>query len=268
MSIVLLLGLVFFAYLAIAAAAFFAQGQIIYHPFKRIVATPEDIGLEYQEVSEPTADHRKLVFWRIPNSNSKKVVAYFHGNADNISTNVGLYKQLHEIGATIIAVEYPGYGPAAGAPSEAAIDLDIEALSVWLRREYLADSVTVIAMGRSLGGAVAAKLAQAYPVRGLIIESSFSRMTDIAQQQFWFLPVSLLLRERYDTESIVSNLSIPILVIHSRDDEVVPFALGERLYRAAIGPKRFLEIEGGHNDGVHISESLLTRAYRDFLDSL
>ncbi len=123
-------------------------------------------------------------------------------------------------------------------------------------------------MGRSLGGAVALKLANHLPLSGLILESTFNSMSDIARRKFPYLPVSLILTEKFDSEAILRHLNIPILVIHSPHDEVVPIELAEKLYAAAPGPKNFLRIEGGHNSGVNISSDQRRAAYAEFLSSL
>ncbi|MCX6830865.1 MAG: alpha/beta hydrolase, partial [candidate division Zixibacteria bacterium] len=101
---------------------------------------------------------------------------------------------------------------------------------------------------------------------GIILESTFNRMVDVGRKAFPYLPISFLLRERYDSEEIIRSLDKPVLVIHSPDDEVIPFELGRRLYGAAIGEKSFVEIKGSHNSGLEISEEALRIAYRDFFD--
>jgi uncharacterized protein len=253
------------AYLAICVAVYTLQRKLIYHPTGRVEATPTDIGLEYREFQLLSTDSVRFVVWQIPQTASRSVVVLFHGNADNISRNLDLYRTWYNLGASVVAFEYRGYLGGEGEPTEAGIERDLAVLADSLRTWYPSDSVKVIAMGRSLGGAVAAKLARIYPVSGLILESTFPSMADMGMSRFPFLPVALLLRERFDTESILHQLNIPVLVIHSGDDEIVPFHLGRKLYNAANEPKQFVEIEGDHNSGVDISRTQLVESYRQFL---
>lgn len=254
------------AYLAICVAAFLLQRKLIYHPNREIGGTPASIGFEYQEIALSSPDSVTFKVWRLPRSAPKAVVVCFHGNADNISWNLDLYRTWYNLGAEIIAFEYRGYLDTKGDPSETGIDRDLAVLADSLRIWYPDKSTKIVAMGRSLGGAVAAKLASIYPIDGLILESTFSTMSDVAHERFPFLPVGLLLRERYDSEAIVKKLSIPLMIIHSTSDEVIPFHLGRKLYNAANEPKEFVEIQGGHNSGIEISKGALEKSYGDFLN--
>jgi fermentation-respiration switch protein FrsA (DUF1100 family) len=254
-------------YLVVCVAAFLMQRQLIYHPFRQILTTPEAFGLRYHELMLQSPDGVKFAVWSIPAESSLVNVVYFHGNAENISNSIGTYKMLHELGANVYAFEYRGYANSGGTPSEDGITVDLRTFS-----EYLANSLPqnakTVALGRSLGGAFAAKFATLYPVDGIIFESTFNRMIDVGRKAFPYLPLSLLLRERHNSEEIVRTLNKPVLVIHSQDDEVIPLELGRRLFDAAIGEKSFIDIEGSHNSGVEVSEETLRVAYRDFLNSL
>ncbi|MCC6963245.1 MAG: alpha/beta hydrolase [candidate division Zixibacteria bacterium] len=256
------------AYVIIAAAAFLMQKQMIYHPNRMVVGDPLAAGLKCEEIWLTAADGNRLLLWYLPKPDSRKLVVFFHGNAENVSMSIGLYQTLQELGASVLAVEYRGYLTAPGAMSERAVDLDIAALADYLRQRWPADSTRIIAMGRSLGGAMAVKLGGQGVTSGLILESTFSSMTCAARAQFPFLPVSLLLTEKYDSEPILRTLDLPVLVIHSRADEVVSFQCGKRLIDIARGPKRLVELQGGHNTGADLSWSQLRAAYAEFLDSI
>ncbi len=254
------------AYLAICLAAYLMQRSLIYHPNNHIAATPKAVGLEFNEFQLQSSDGVTFTVWRIPHLSSGAVVVYFHGNADNISMNIDLYRTWYNLGVSVIAFEYRGYLGSIGEPTEQGIERDLNILADSLHNWYPPGTTKFIAMGRSLGGAVAAKLASLFPVDGLILESTFSSMADVGGSQFPFLPVSILLTERYETEQLVHKLSIPVLVIHSASDEVVPFHLGRKLYNAANDPKQFVELIGGHNTGIDVSRDLLESTYRDFLN--
>jgi hypothetical protein len=252
-------------YLVVCIAAFVMQRQLIYHPYRQILTTPADIGLEYHELMLQSPDGVEFVVWSIPAESSPVNLVYFHGNAENISNSTSTYKLLHELGVNVYAFEYRGYANCTGTPSENGITTDLKTFS-----EYLANSLPpdakAVALGRSLGGAVAAKFATLYPVDGIIFESTFNRMVDVGRKAFPYLPISFLLRERHDSEEIMRSLNKPVLVIHSPDDEVIPFELGRKLFGAAIGEKSFVEIKGSHNSGFEVSEETLRAAYRDFFN--
>ena len=250
-------------YLVVCIAAFLMQRQLIYHPYRQILTTPVAIGLEYHELTLQSPDGVDFVVWCIPAESSLVNVVYFHGNAENISNSTGTYKLLHELGANVYAFEYRGYANCTGTPSECGITADLKTFSDYLANSLPPDAKTV-ALGRSIGGAVAVKFATLYPVDGIILESTFNRMVDVGRKAFPYLPISFLLRERYDSQEIIRSLNKPVLVIHSPDDEVIPFELGKRLFDVAIGEKSFVEIRGSHNSGFEISEETLRIAYRDF----
>jgi fermentation-respiration switch protein FrsA (DUF1100 family) len=252
-------------YLVVCVAAFLMQRQLIYHPYRQILMTPAAIGLEYDEFVLQSPDGVEFVVWHIPSESSLVNVVYFHGNAENTSNSTGTYKLLHELGVNVYAFEYRGYANCTGTPSEDGITTDLKTFSEYLTKSLPTDAKTV-ALGRSLGGAVAAKFATLYPVDGIILESTFNRMADVGRKAFPYLPISFLLRERYDSEEILRSLDKPVLVIHSPDDEVIPFELGRKLFTAAIGEKSFVEIKGSHNSGLDISEETLRTAYRGFFD--
>lgn len=250
--------------MAICAAAFFWQRKMIYHPNRTVFATPVEAGMPLEAFRIVSSDSVRFTVWRVSSAEPQSVVVCFHGNADNISANIDLYLTWYNLGATVIAFEYRGYLDSEGEPSEDAIERDLAVFADTMKTWYAGKNVKVIAFGRSLGGAVAAKFAKEYPVDGLILESTFSAMHDVAHLQFPFLPTKLLLQEKYDSEAILRELEIPVMVIHSPSDEVIPFHLGRKLYNAANEPKEFIEIQGGHNSGINMSRQSIEAAYREF----
>jgi uncharacterized protein len=254
-------------YVIICATAFFLQNQLIYHPYKPIAVNPKMAGLEFREQFLESPDGVKFAIWEIPADSAKISVVYFYGNAENISNSIETYRQLHELGANVYAFEYRGYGNSLGKPSEKGISTDLQTFSEYLSKS-LAHRTKVVAMGRSLGGAFAVKFAELYPVDGLILLSTFNRMSDVARSAFPYLPISLLLREQYDSEEIIRKFDKPLLSAHSLDDEVIPYALGRKLFDAAIGEKTFLEIQGSHNSCIDVSAETLRFAYRDLFNRL
>jgi uncharacterized protein len=250
-------------YALVCIGAYLMQRQLIYFPQKHVSATPTAIGLKYDELSFTSPDGVKFIVWFVPAESSKISVVYFHGNAENLSHPLSTYKLLHELGASVYAFEYRGYANCSGSPSVQGIASDLTTFGDYLAKT-VPDGTKVVVLGRSLGGALAVKLLSRTRVDGAILESTFNRMSDVAQTAFPYLPIALLLREQYNSEAEIKSFAKPVLVIHSPDDEVIPYALGKRLYESIQGEKSFVEIRGSHNGGVEESQEILRQAYADF----
>lgn len=228
--------------------------------------TPADIGLEYEELRLTSADGTEVPLWHIPAAGNIEVV-FFHGNAENITRNLETYTILHECGVTIWAAEYRGYYTAGGSPSEAAIESDLQTLGEYLRQRVSQDTTKLVAMGRSLGGAVAVKFASLFEVDALILESTFTSMREMARRSFGWLPVGLILSEHYPGLKLLAGLDCPTLVLHSREDGLIPFQMGQRLAQANR-QSRLVEISGPHNGGFLQSEAVYRGALADFFAEL
>lgn len=258
-------------YAALAVALFIYQPHLLYFPGmpgRELVATPADIGLDYEAVTLTTRDGERLVAWFIPAAGARGTLLFCHGNAGNISHRLDSIRLFHELGLSVLIFDYRGYGRSSGKPSEAGTYRDAE--SAW---RYLVDGrgippQHILLFGRSLGASVAAELATRVPAAGVILESGFTSVPDVAAQLYPWLPVRWLSRYRYDTREYLADIHRPVLIIHSRDDEIIPYSNGEDLYTAANEPKRFLELRGGHNDGFLASGEKYLRGLEGFLDTV
>ncbi|MCP4378036.1 MAG: alpha/beta hydrolase, partial [bacterium] len=160
---------------------------------------------------------------------------------------------------------YRGYGQSEGSPSEQGTYRDAEAAWTYLTRKRKIDASKIVLFGRSLGGAVAAWLAVEKHSAGVILESTFTSVPDRGAELYKYLPVRFLARINYNTLGRIDKLRCPLLVIHSPDDEIIPYHHGQQLFESAKEPKRFLEISGGHNGGHITSGTLYTNALAEFL---
>jgi fermentation-respiration switch protein FrsA (DUF1100 family) len=257
-----------FGYLLICALAFLLQRQLIYLPQRSLANTPADVDLPYNEHQLVSSDNVTFPVWEIPASGDVEIV-FFHGNAENISHNLDTYRILNQLGVTVWAVEYRGYLKATGTPTEQGITLDLRTLSEFLRnRRGSGQGRLLVAMGRSLGGAVAAKFADLHGVEALILESTFTSMKAMARRSFFWLPVGLILREHYQTLDLVPAIECPILVIHSREDDLIPFSMAEQLAAAGGKRSRLVEISGPHNGGFLRNQERYRACISSFLRDL
>ena len=162
---------------------------------------------------------------------------------------------LNGLRINVLIFDYRGYGASSGKPTEEGTYEDARTIYKWLI-DNKSDYGKVVVWGRSLGCAIAAKLAGEEEVSGLVLESGFTSITAMGQKFYPYMPVKWFSKFNYSTVDHLKNVKCPVLVVHSRDDEVVPFDLGNKLFEAAGEPKEFLEIIGGHNDGFLVSNNI------------
>jgi uncharacterized protein len=236
-------------YLLIIAGAFLFQSRLVYFPERELAATPQVKGLSYQEVRFTAADEVELHGWFIPAAPARGVILFCHGNAGNISHRLESIQLFHQLGMSTFIFDYRGYGRSQGRPSEAGTYRDAEAAWRYLLNGQNIPASRIVLFGRSLGGAVAAWLAQYITPAGLILESTFTSIPDLGAEVYPFLPVRRMSRFHYNTGDYVGRVHCPLLIVHSRDDEMISVAHGRRLFNAAGEPKEWLEIRGSHNDG-------------------
>jgi fermentation-respiration switch protein FrsA (DUF1100 family) len=251
---------------AFNAWIWFQQASMIFVPMRGMDATPADWGLEYQEVILHTSDGVGLYGWYLPSPGAKDVLLFFHGNAGNISQRGESLSIFHRLGLNVLIIDYRGYGRSGGAPSEEGLNRDAEAAWRYLRQDRGFAASNIVLFGRSLGGAVAARLATEVKPAALILESTFSSARDVATAYYPILSKLILLRFTFDTVTRISTVDCPLLLIHSPDDQVIPFYMGERVYKAAHEPKSLLRLHGDHNRGFLISQPEYQRGLRQFLD--
>jgi uncharacterized protein len=221
-------------------------------------------GLPVQDVWLTASDGVKLHAWWISHESAKMTFLAFHGNASNIANRAAIYEFLHNLPANVLALEYRGYGRSEGRPSEAGIYRDAEAAYEYLINTKGIEDKTIVSFGQSLGTAVATHLAARRPVGGLVLEAAFPSASRVASQVYWFLPgVSLVVRGQFDTGVRIKQVRAPVLLVHCKQDPVIPFAFGQEVYEAALPPKTFVAIE----DSCHEEASLMApKRYRAALE--
>lgn len=263
-------------YLVAMIAIYFAQALFIYAPqipTREIVATPDDIGIKYENLNLKTRDHEIINAWYIPANHSDirepKTVLFMHGNAGNISHRMETLKIYNRLGLNLLMFDYRGFGISTGKPSELGTYIDAETAWQYLIDERKLEPEDIIIAGRSLGGGVAAELAtKTFPAM-LILESTFTSMTEVSAKHYPFMPTSLIVKHEYETNSKLKDILCPIIFIHSKNDEVIPYEHSKRNFATANEPKQFIELQGGHGNGFLLSKqtyvSGLEQAFEKFL---
>ncbi len=244
---------------------FFFQPQMIFLPVKNINQTPRDWGLEYEDIFFSTSDNIKLHGWFIPHKNAKRTVLFFHGNAGNISHRSKSIKIFHRLGFNVFIPDYRGYGKSEGHPSEAGLYEDSYAAWHYLLSEKSLQSEQIILFGRSLGGAVATKLATREQPDALILESVFSSADDIAKSLYPGLSHLILLRFDFNNRAMIKHVHTPLLLMHSPDDELVPMEQGRNVFLAANQPKKMFLLRGTHNNGFLQSQPDYEHQLEEFI---
>ena len=237
--------------------------------------TPADIHLEYEDVTLATSDGQRINGWFIPAALEKKkpgtgrVLLFFHGNKGNISHRLPSLFIFHNLGLPQFIIDYRGFGKSTGKPSVLGTLLDAEASWRWLVENRGFRPEQIILSGRSLGGGIAAGLASSVRPGGLILESTFTSLVDLAGDMYPMMPVSWFLPEDYSSIRRIKTVQAPLLVMHSPDDEVVHFKHGQALYDAYEGSsKQFLELQGSHDSGFLDNLPIYVKGLESFLSSL
>jgi fermentation-respiration switch protein FrsA (DUF1100 family) len=257
-------------YAVLALVVYLMQARMLYLPEvpgRSLDRTPADIGADYRDVSIRTSDGVVLHGWFLP-GDSDRVLLFFHGNAGNISHRLESIRQFLQLGLSVLIIDYRGYGQSEGRTTEQGIYRDADAAWRYLTEFNNTPEGHIVLFGRSMGASAAACLAARHRPLALIVESSFTSVPDIAAEYYPWLPVRWLSRLRHSTEDFLRQAESPVLVIHSRDDEIVPFHHGEAIFAAATEPKMLLEIRGTHNDAFLRDESNYLAGLRSFLDGL
>jgi len=245
-------------YIGLSSFFYVFQPNILFQPNPRIETTPQDIGLKYEDISFNTSDEITLKGWYVPANSSRGVVLLCHGNAGNIGNRLEILNLLHRLRLSTFIFDYRGYGQSEGVISEKGTYLDAEAAWNYLTEQRNISQKEIVIFGRSLGGAIAADLAKDKTPKVLIIDSTFTSFQELAADKsyeiFFPIPVALLSRFEYNTIEDIKRASCPVLIVHSKDDETIPYSHGCKLFKWANEPKEFLKISGTHNEGFLTSK--------------
>lgn len=242
---------IFLIYLCFVLLVYVFQSYIIYQPFGTF-GSPEDAGLnQMEEVYIKTHDGLDLKAWFAPPTTKNKVVVFFHGNGGNAGGRDIKAKEFLDAGYGFLLTEYRGYGGNPGYPKESCIKKDAQTTLDFLKNKGYSGN-DIILYGESIGTAVAVYTATNNAPYAVILEAPFSSLLDVAKDAYWFFPVKLMLREKYDTIGIIKKIKSPILIVHGENDKIVPIKFSKQLFKAAPPLKKAVFIpEAGHNNLHH-----------------
>ncbi len=234
-------------YLGLAVFFYYAQRSLMYFP-ETIRTTPVQAGLpEAEEVALTASDGIHTIAWHVAPRGGKPVIVYFHGNGGALRYRVERFRKLITDGIGLVALEYRGYGGLSGTPGEAGLIADGAAAYAFAAAHYPAQQLVL--WGESLGSGVAIALAAERPVGRVILEAPFTSAVAVAATHYWFMPVHLLMTDQFRSDARIGKVTAPVLVLHGKQDAIVPYAMGERMFELTKAPKHIVRfLDGGHEN--------------------
>lgn len=239
-------------YALVLVGVYFMQRHLQYFPDKNYPGDPKDSDAPSMQVVQlQTEDGLTLHAWFVPPAQrGGKVVVYYHGNAGHLAHRASKVQYFIDKGFGVLLVEYRGFGGNPGSPSEQGLYHDGRAAIKFLEKQNYTVSQLVI-YGESIGTGVATQMALEIQPRYLILEAPFSTAADVAKKKYFFLPIDLLMKDRYDSIDKIDKIKTSLLIVHGDEDGVIPIDLGKKLYDKAAHPKEFVTINGGHHSDLY-----------------
>ena len=263
-----LAGLALAAALAWIGLRFFERAMV-FVPSRTMWAHPGTVGLAYESLTLTASDGVRLRAWWIPGETAEApVMLCFHGNGGNLSSRTDKMRIFHDAGAAQLWIDWRGYGESGGSPDEPGLYRDALAAWAWLGAQRSVPPGRLVLYGESLGNAPAIELATRIPAAGLIVDSGFTSIPAMAKVVLPWFPAKLS-KLRFDNLAKLPRVTIPTLVLHSPQDDVIPFEMARANF-AALGAakKTFVELTGSHNEGFLEAGAAYPAAIRSFLASL
>ena len=230
------LAIIILCYLLAVVFVFFYQRNLLYHPFENNYST-DHANFSYEEISIQTSNEINLKGWfHIKNIKEKKTLVFFHGNAGDLKNRIYKLNLIKDFDINFLIVAYRGFSGNKGMPTETGLYEDARNTLNWLMKKGIKEDQIII-YGESLGTGVSVEVAQNKKFAGIILESPFTSMVDAGKFYYPYLPVSLLLKDRYEIIKKLENINCPILIMHGKKDKIVPFQMGKKVFKNAKEPK-------------------------------
>lgn len=273
LALVLML-LIGFGYLAVAAVFAGRQDSMFFQPKLQLAATPDQADLVHEDVVVATDDGLDLHGWWLPRADAADgpgapfTMLYLHGANTNLGDRVDTLRFWHELGFEVLAIDYRGYGHSPGRPTELGLYADAQAAWDWLVDQRGVSARRLVVAAESMGVSLATELGLRVRPAGMVLEAGFTCAADVAVRRYPWLPVRQMIRLRLNNEERMTRLRFPKLLVHSVEDRTVPITLGRRLERRAAPPCRMLTIRGGHAMACHEGGERYRRGLVEWLESL
>jgi uncharacterized protein len=222
----------------------------------------------YEQVDVRRGDGARQFAWVMQQPGATSWVLFLHGNSATIASrvNIARYGELRALGLNVIAPEYRGFAGLPGVPSERSVTEDAKAAYEFATRAMQVPPARLVIYGWSLGSAVAVNLASEARAAAVILEGAPASLVSVGQQQYPFFPIRLIMRNPFESIDKIDRVRAPLLFLHSPEDDIIPLGEGRRLYEKANGPKRFVEVKGGHIYPHEQDRAVFFGAIRSFLD--
>ena len=224
------------AYLVMIIFIYFYQRNLLYHPSENNYQN-DKIQFNYDEIFIKVDEEIQLKSWIIKKDFKKfKTLVIFHGNAGHLSNRIYKLNELYKLDINILLISWRGFSGNKGSPTENNLYEDAEASIKWLNKKGVNNN-QIILYGESLGSGVAVEIGKENNFNSIILESPFTSIENSAKIYYPYLPVRLLLKDRYDSINKIKMINTPILIMHGKKDDVIPFSMGKELFEKANSPK-------------------------------
>ena len=260
-----ILFVIIFSYLAILFFIYFNQRNLLYHPSENNYLN-EKANFVYEEVYIPSTENNLKGWFHKKNLTKNKTLVFFHGNAGSLENRIYKLNLIKDFDLNFLIIAYRGFSGNKGKPTEKGLYEDALSALKWLKNNHSIKDKDIIIYGESLGTSISIEVSQNKKYSGIILESPFTSMTDAAKHYYPYLPVSLLLKDKYDSIEKIKNINIPILVMHGKKDKIIPFEMGKKIFESANQPKFFYSPD--NDDHMMNYDENLLKAIKSFLKKI
>ena len=252
-------------YLVLLIFLYFYQGKLLYHPTVNSDTEIDNLIPKIEKVNITTSDNLNLLGWFHKKDISKNTILFLHGNAGSLENRIYKLNHFENFDLNFLIIAWRGFSGNSGKPNEKGLYDDAKSAVNWLKSKGIKEE-NIILYGESLGSAVAIEIAQNKKFAGIVLESPFTSMVEMGKKYYSFFPVSLLLKDRYESINKIKNIHIPVLVMHGKKDSIVPFEMGKKIYTSANSPKFYYFSE--YDDHMIDYNKLLIEKLKSFIESL
>ena len=266
MNLFILILLIFvLTYFFILFSTYIFQRNLLYHPTENNYSG-DKILVDVEKIKVTTQDNIQLVAWyHKKNLNNYKTILFLHGNAGSLENRIHKINHFKDMNINFLIIAWRGFSGNEGKPTEEGLYEDARSAVRWLKSNGVEEN-DIIIYGESLGTGIATEIAQNKNFAGVILESPFTSMIDAGKDKYPYLPVRLLLKDKYESDKKIKNIKSPVLIMHGKVDNIVPFHMGKKMYELANKPKYYYFSE--YDDHMMEYNEKLLKALKDFVNSL